>query len=312
MMVELEKVYDDFCVIDEEYETLVLNEEHAEHRIVNGLDITAYRANVNEVYTEARNAFVQVKASKTSSAAQPGLIPTPSDSPTHPLGPSATLAVRGTSQSGSNANPDQPATSVVTVSSQSQSVTLSASSAQANNFSSSTGSINPSGYTIAPSPQYPLLQPSTQQPTVTNVYTGHLSSGLQQYTVPAHGSQTNDLIGLDPISSASYSIPLTQQYWLLQPFVQHSAGGHVYPGQLMNVSPYQLGSHIMPAQSNGTSSADTPGVHLKKMSLPTFSGQRKDWPEFKAVWKQLAEGAIKNRTALAHELKRSMDFYLTI
>jgi len=62
MMVELEKVYDDFCVIDEEYETLVLNEEHAEHRIVNGLDITAYRANVNEVYTEAKNAFVQVKA----------------------------------------------------------------------------------------------------------------------------------------------------------------------------------------------------------------------------------------------------------
>lgn len=147
---------------------------------------------------------------------------------------------------------------------------------------------------------------------MTHVYTGHLSSGLQQYAVPAHGSQTNDLIGLDPISSASYSIPLTQQYWLPQPFVQHSAGGHVYPGQLMNVSPYQLGSHVMPAQSNGTSSADTPGVHLKKMSLSTFSGQRKDWPEFNAVWKQLAEGAIKKRTALAHELKRSMDFYPTI
>lgn len=312
MMVELEKVYDDFCVIDEEYETLVSNEEHAEHRIVNGLDITAYRANVKEVYTEARNAFVQVKVSKTSSAAQPGLIPTPSDSLAHPLGPSATLAVQGTSESGSNANPDQPATSLVTVSSQTQSVTLSASSAQANNFSSSTGSINPSGYSMAPTPQYPLLQPSTQQPTVTHVYTGHLSSGLPQqsvsYAVPAqsNGSQTNDLIGLDPISSASYSIPLAQQYWLPQPFVQQSAGGHVYPGQLMNVSPYQLGSHGMPAQSNGTSSADTPGVHLKKMSLPTFSGQRKDWPEFKAVWKQLAEGAIKNRTALAHELKRSV------
>ena len=312
MMVELEKVYDDFCVIDEEYETLVSNEEHAEHRIVNGLDITAYRANVKEVYTEARNAFVQVKVSKTSSAAQPGLIPTPSDSLAHPLGPSATLAVQGTSESGSNANPDQPATSLVTVSSQTQSVTLSGSSAQANNFSSSTGSINPSGYSMAPTPQYPLLQPSTQQPTVTHVYTGHLSSGLPQqsvsYAVPAqsNGSRTNDLIGLDPISSASYSIPLAQQYWLPQPFVQQSAGGHVYPGQLMNVSPYQLGGHGMPAQSNGTSSADTPGVHLKKMSLPTFSGQRKDWPEFKAVWKQLAEGAIKNRTALAHELKRSV------
>ena len=34
LMVELEKVYDDFCVIDEEYETLVSNEEHAEHQIV--------------------------------------------------------------------------------------------------------------------------------------------------------------------------------------------------------------------------------------------------------------------------------------
>ena len=74
----------------------------------------------------------------------------------------------------------------------------------------------------------------------------------------------------------------------------------------MNVSSYQPGSHGMPAQSSGVSSVDTPGVHLKKMSLPTFSGQRKDWPEFKTVWKQLAEGAVKNKTALAHELKRSV------
>ena len=74
----------------------------------------------------------------------------------------------------------------------------------------------------------------------------------------------------------------------------------------MNVLSYQPGSHGMPAQSSEASSEDTPGVHLKKMSLPTFSGQRKDWLEFKTVWKQLAEGAIKNKTALAHELKRSV------
>ncbi|PFX34723.1 hypothetical protein AWC38_SpisGene333 [Stylophora pistillata] len=30
------------------------------------------------------------------------------------------------------------------------------------------------------------------------------------------------------------------------------------------------------------------------------------WPEFKTVWKQLAEGTIKNKTALAHELKSSV------
>ena len=74
----------------------------------------------------------------------------------------------------------------------------------------------------------------------------------------------------------------------------------------MNVSSYQPGTHGVPAQSSGASSADSPGIHLKKMSLPTFSGQRKDWPELKIVWKQLAEGAIKNKTALAHELKRSV------
>ena len=43
---------------------------------------------------------------------------------------------------------------------------------------------------------------------------------------------------------------------------------------------------------------------MKKTSLPTFSGHRNDWLEFKAVWKQLAESVYTNKTALAHELKR--------
>ena len=123
MMVELEKVYDDFCVIDEEYQTLVLDEEHAEHRIVNGLDITAYRTNVNEVYAGARKDFEQAKASKTSGVVQQGTVTIPFATLTHPSGPSVSLAVPGTSQSGNNDNPDQPATSVVTATSQTQSVT---------------------------------------------------------------------------------------------------------------------------------------------------------------------------------------------
>ena len=203
---------------------------------------------------------MQTKASKTSSVTPPGSV-------------------------------SIPATSVVAVSSQTQSVTLSASSTQVNNLPSSIGSTYPSGHSVAPAPQYPLLQSSTQPPTVTYVYSGLLSSVLPQqsvsYAMPAqsNGSQANDLMGFDPISSASFSIPPAQQYWLPQPFVQQSAGGQVYPGQLMNVLSYQPDSHGMPAQSRGSSSADTPGVHLKKMSLPTFSGQRKDWPEFKTVWK---------------------------
>ena len=47
-------------------------------------------------------------------------------------------------------------------------------------------------------------------------------------------------------------------------------------------------------------------IRLKKIVLPTFSGLRKDWPEFKAVWKQLAENAYRDKTDLAHELKRSV------
>ena len=60
-MVELEKAFDDFCIIDEEYEILVSDEEHAEHGIVNRLDLTAYRANVSEVYMGARNAFLYLQ-----------------------------------------------------------------------------------------------------------------------------------------------------------------------------------------------------------------------------------------------------------
>ena len=42
------------------------------------------------------------------------------------------------------------------------------------------------------------------------------------------------------------------------------------------------------------------------MALPTFSGNRKEWPEFKAIWKSVAETAYQNKTALAHELKKSV------
>ena len=58
--------------------------------------------------------------------------------------------------------------------------------------------------------------------------------------------------------------------------------------------------------STGSPFNNNTNISLKKTSLPTFSGLRKDWPEFKAVWKQLAESVYSNKTALAHELKRSV------
>lgn len=47
-------------------------------------------------------------------------------------------------------------------------------------------------------------------------------------------------------------------------------------------------------------------IRLEKTSLPTFSGFRQDWPEFKAVWRELAEKHYTNKTALAHELKKAL------
>ncbi|KAL9977851.1 hypothetical protein ACROYT_G015305 [Oculina patagonica] len=44
----------------EEYETLVSEEDNAEHMIINGLDITAYRANVKEAYKGARNSVTPI------------------------------------------------------------------------------------------------------------------------------------------------------------------------------------------------------------------------------------------------------------
>lgn len=82
LMVELEKAFDDSCIIDEECEILVSDEEPAEHRIVNGLDLTAYRENVCEMYVGARNAFIQVKPAKTTSVFQLDLIPPSANSPT--------------------------------------------------------------------------------------------------------------------------------------------------------------------------------------------------------------------------------------
>ena len=32
---------------------------------------------------------------------------------------------------------------------------------------------------------------------------------------------------------------------------------------------------------------------VEKIALPKFSGKRRDWPEFKAVWQKLTEGSFR-------------------
>jgi len=58
--------------------------------------------------------------------------------------------------------------------------------------------------------------------------------------------------------------------------------------------------------SSSSNSQEPGGIQIKKVSLPEFSGLRKDWPEFKAIWRELAECTLRSRFALAYELKRSL------
>ena len=62
LIVDLEKVYDDFCMTSEEYELLVSDEKLAEHRVVNGDDLKSYNANVKQTYEEARDVYIQLKS----------------------------------------------------------------------------------------------------------------------------------------------------------------------------------------------------------------------------------------------------------
>ena len=49
LSVELENVYDDFCVTSEEYELLVTDEKFAEHRVVNGDDLKPTMRTLNKL-----------------------------------------------------------------------------------------------------------------------------------------------------------------------------------------------------------------------------------------------------------------------
>jgi len=60
------------------------------------------------------------------------------------------------------------------------------------------------------------------------------------------------------------------------------------------------------ATPNQTSGFHGGGIRLEKTSLPTCSGKRSEWPEFKAVWRSLAEPNIHDRSALAYQLKSSL------
>ena len=64
-----------------------------------------------------------------------------------------------------------------------------------------------------------------------------------------------------------------------------------------------VGQHSEPLHMTHTVPSAT--IHTKKSSLPIFSGNRADWPEFRCVWASLAESQYFSKVQLAMELKKS-------
>jgi len=76
------------------------------------------------------------------------------------------------------------------------------------------------------------------------------------------------------------------------------------PVTLPYAQPYPPMSSVLGASGESFLRPNSDTIHTRRPSLPVFSGNRADWPEFKVVWRSLAEAQYKNPMQLAIELKR--------
>ena len=182
--------------------------------------------------------------------------------------------------------------------------------------SSTSPSTEPTYY-IHPNYSTPSMRPlptsavSYQQlvytsPTIPNSSTIHSTTPATSY---------GSMFSSAPCTSVSTNLPLNV---MAQPFQNQPQCTFPYNSNNLqsNYTMYPVAPPLVPTTQPPLPSSTHPvnispsnqdtTVRLKRMSLPTFSGLRKDWPEFKAVWRSMAESANYNKTALAHELKSSV------
>ena len=144
--------------------------------------------------------------------------------------------------------------------------------------------------------------PCSQSPIVTSSF--EHSNLFQQSQIFTSGSECNPTsIQVNPLT-ATPSHPPTVCLYPCNSSLQSANNPSTYPTYTRVIGEQPVVSTRSYVNSNFPNKDST--ISLKRMSLPTFSGLRRDWPEFKAVWKSIAETSSYNKTALAHELKRSV------
>ena len=144
--------------------------------------------------------------------------------------------------------------------------------------------------------------PCSQSSIVTSSF--EHSNLFQQSQIFTSGSECNPTsIQVNPLT-ATPSHPPTVCLYPCNSSLQSANSPSTYPTYTRVIGQQP----VVPTQSyvNSNFPNKDSTISLKRMSLPTFSGLRRDWPEFKAVWKSIAGTSSYNKTALAHELKRSV------
>ena len=143
---------------------------------------------------------------------------------------------------------------------------------------------------------YPSTNVQTTIPPLQYPYSHSTLSQTGTTTIPSTSSQS--LTGLPQLVNSTTS-PSTSNPWMY-PAIPIPCSSESYTNSHVAVTSVPQSVPQYPPTGMG------PRVQVKKMSLPTFNGHRKEWPEFKAIWKSVAETAYFNKTTLAHELKRSV------
>ena len=162
--------------------------------------------------------------------------------------------------------------------------------------------------------QSPSIQLQTHPHSLSSMVSTYSYNTPQTFGgMPVHSSATtlsqfgtiaSQLGHMTPWPSGNYG----QTYQIPGNLVHHNIGGAAshapasYP-VMGSTNPFAGYSSPSLNSSMAPSSASSQH-HIRKVELPDFSWDRRHWPEFKAVFKHLAESAYSSEQTLAYELKR--------
>ena len=142
----------------------------------------------------------------------------------------------------------------------------------------------------------PLSYPGISSVPLSHMYSTVGFPQKQEVTVPTYTSLSLPFHTSVSSNNSQPSLVTSPTYTPLSQIPSHTSVGYniSQPSVVHNV-----GDHCSRAPTRNFG----PAIQTKKPSLPTFSGDRADWPEFRCVWVATAESQFSNRIQLAMELK---------